>query len=49
MPGSVDEDELEMDMLACAARVLSPGNVRLTVSSFTGPVSGQRNINLMLG
>lgn len=49
MPGSESEDEFEMDMLACAGRVVSNGNVRLTVASLGAPVAGQRNINLTLG
>lgn len=49
MPAGVDADELEMDMLACAGRVISNGMVRLTVASSSGPVRGQRNINVSLG
>jgi hypothetical protein len=49
MPGSVAEDELEMDMLAVAGRVLSTDNVRLIVASLGSGITGQRNINLILG
>jgi hypothetical protein len=49
MPAGVAEDELEMDMLACAARVLSANNVRLIVASLGGRITGQRNINLIMG
>lgn len=49
MPAGVSEDELEMDMLAVAARVTAINTVRLTVASMRGPIIGQRNINLVLG
>jgi len=49
MPAGVDEDELEMDMLACAARVVSVDTVRLIIASLGDAISGQRNINLSFG
>lgn len=48
MPAGVSEDELEMDGLTVAGRVLSAGNVRL-ICYATGPISGPRNINIILG
>lgn len=49
MPAGVDEDEYEMDMLACAAGVTAADTVSLIVASVTGTeVSGQRNINLIV-
>jgi len=49
MPAGVDEDELEMDMLSCAARVVSVDTVRLIIASLGDAISGQRNINLSFG
>lgn len=49
MPAGVDDDELEMDMLMCAGRVTAADTVRLIVSSSWGPITGQRNINVVLG
>ena len=49
-PPGVDEDELEMDMIVCAARVSEPGVVRILVSSINGStISGKRFLNLILG
>jgi hypothetical protein len=49
MPSGVSEDELEMDMLACAGRVVSTNTVRLTVASLRSGIVGQRNINVLVG
>lgn len=49
MPAGIAEDELEMDMFTCAAKVTSSGIVKLTTVSLGGPVQGQRNINFILG
>lgn len=49
MPAGIAEDELEMDMLTCAAKVLSANNIRLIVASLGGAITGQRNINIVLG
>ena len=47
MPSGWSEDELEMDPIMVAGRVVSTNLVRLAVSS-PGILSGQRNINLMV-
>jgi hypothetical protein len=49
MPGTVDEDELEMDMLAIAGRVSAADTVRLIIAAIPGPITGQRNINITVG
>lgn len=49
MPSGVDEDELEMDMIAVAGRVISNNNVRIVAASVGGRVTGRRNINIVLG
>jgi len=49
MPVGVDEDELEMDMLTCAARVMAADSVKLVVASVGGSVSGQRAFNILVG
>jgi hypothetical protein len=50
MPAGVAADELEMDMLYCAGAVIAADTVRLTVSgNGSALISGQRNINLILG
>lgn len=50
MPAGVDEDELEMDPLVCAARVSATNTVRLLVASPAGGrISGKRNINITIG
>lgn len=47
MPAGIAADELEMDPITVAGRVVSANTVRLLVSS-PGPLSRQRNINVML-
>lgn len=47
MPSGVSEDEMEMDPIAVAGRVVATNTVRLLVSS-SGVISGQRNINVMV-
>lgn len=50
MPTGVAEDELEMDPIVTAGRVLSAGNIRVFVASATGALlTGKRNINVMVG
>lgn len=49
MPPGVAADELEMDMLICAAGIVSNDSVRLTVASLSTGITGQRNINLTIG
>ena len=48
MPSGVSEDELEMDPLTVSGRVVSTNTVRLTVATSSGPITGQRNINVAL-
>lgn len=48
MPAGVSEDEIEMDPIFCAARVLSTNTVRLVVASLF-QITGQRNVNLVMG
>lgn len=48
MPAGVAQDELEMDPITCSAAVAVPGVVRV-IASAQAPVSGKRNINLILG
>jgi hypothetical protein len=50
MPGTLSDDELEMDMLACAGRVTATNTVRVIVACVAGSqITGQRNINITLG
>lgn len=50
MPSGVDEDELEMDPIVCAARVSDSDTVRLLVAApGGGRISGKRNINITIG
>lgn len=48
MPAGVDMDELEMDGLICAARVSATNTIEVQVMASPGPVTGQRNFNLMV-
>lgn len=45
-PSGVDGDELECDMLSCAAFVSATDTIDLYVHSFPGPVTGVRNFVL---
>jgi hypothetical protein len=49
MPAGLDDDELEMDMITCAARVSATNTVRIAVTSLGAPITGQRIINLVIG
>jgi hypothetical protein len=49
MPAGVSEDELEMDMIAVAARVSAPDTLRIIAASVSGRITGKRNINIVLG
>lgn len=49
MPSGVSADELEMDPIIAFGSVISPNTVRLRVSSLRGPITRQRNINILLG
>ena len=49
MPTGVSFDELEMDPLAVYSFVSAADTVTLMINSLGGPVSGSRNINLMIG
>jgi hypothetical protein len=47
-PSAVDGDELECDMLCCAAYVTAVDTINLYVNSFPGPVAGVRNLVLFV-
>jgi len=47
-PSGLDGDELECDMLSCAASVSATNVIDLYVHSFPGPVTGVRNIVLFV-
>lgn len=42
-------DELEFDNFLCAANVVAAGNIGLYITSYPGPVKGQRNFDYILG
>jgi hypothetical protein len=48
MTGTLSEDELEADMLVCAAKVSAADVITAVVSALPGPVSGTRNFNYQL-
>ncbi len=47
-PSAVDGDELECDMLDCAAFVSAANTIDLYVNSYPGPVTGIRNLVLSI-
>ncbi len=49
MPAGVDADELEMDGLDVAGAVLANDFVTLIIAANPGPITGQRNFNLITG
>lgn len=44
-----DDDELEMDNFACAARVSATNTIVAYIAAVPGPVIGQRRFNVILG
>lgn len=48
MPAGVSADELEMDMFSGAGAVTATDTVTLTLATSSGPISGQRNVNLLI-
>lgn len=42
-------DDLEFDNFMCTANVVSSGNIALYITSYPGPVKGQRNFEYILG
>jgi hypothetical protein len=49
MPAGLDVDELEMDVLSCAAFVSAPDTITAIVTATPGPITGQRNFNYQVG
>jgi hypothetical protein len=48
MPAGVQQDEFEADPFAVAASVLAPDTVRIIAVCLAGPITGKRNINLII-
>lgn len=48
MPAGVAADEFEADAFVAAGRVVLAGQVQLTVHSLGAPLSGRRNVNVLL-